>query len=195
MSNDESIQAKHGAWQSGGILLRSAMVALMLLASIPTAEARSKAGPRQVEAARAAAQQNLVEAPDATWTFAVSGDSRNCGDVVMPAVAAGAQAHDAAFYWHLGDFRWGTDIDQDMAHEEGYRGHQISVSQYLDSNWNDFIQNQLLPFGNTPVFLVIGNHELHFKTEQDYLVEFANWLNTPIIQKQRLEDNPSDYGL
>jgi hypothetical protein len=28
---------------------------------------------------------------DATvWLFAVSGDSRNCGDVVMPAIAAGA---------------------------------------------------------------------------------------------------------
>ena len=195
MSNDESIQLKHGTWQSGGILLWCVIVALMLLASRPTAQARSKAGPKQDEAARDAAQQNLSEAPGATWTFAISGDSRNCGDVVMPAIAAGAQAHDAAFYWHLGDFRWGTDIDQDMAHEQGYRGRQISVSRYLDSNWNDFIQNQLLPFGNTPVFLVIGNHELHFKTEQDYLVEFANWLNTPIIQKQRLEDNPSDYGL
>jgi hypothetical protein len=46
-----------------------------------------------------------------------------------------------------------------------------------------------------PVFLAIGNHELHFKTEEDYLVEFANYLNTPIIRGQRLKDNPTDYGL
>src|ERR1700737_4759624 len=39
-----------------------------------------------------------------TWRFVVGGDSRNCGDVVMPAVAAGARAAGASFYWHLGDF-------------------------------------------------------------------------------------------
>jgi len=27
-----------------------------------------------------------------TWRFAVSGDSRNCGDIVMPAIAAGVKA-------------------------------------------------------------------------------------------------------
>ena len=40
-----------------------------------------------------------------SWSFAVSGDSRNCGDVVMPAIAADALKHNAAFYWHLGDLR------------------------------------------------------------------------------------------
>jgi Calcineurin-like phosphoesterase len=141
------------------------------------------------------AQESLVKSPDENWTFAVSGDSRNCGDVVMPAIAAGAQAHDAAFYWHLGDFRLGSDVDQDMAQEEGYRGLHISISRYEGSHWNDFIQNQLLPFGQLPVFLVIGNHELHSKTEEDYVVKFATWLNTPIIREQRLKDNPADYGL
>src|SRR5690242_15450368 len=63
-----------------------------------------------------------VKAPGATWTFAGSGVSRNCGDVVMPETAAGAQAHDAAFYWHLGDFRLGSDVDQDMTNDEGDRG-------------------------------------------------------------------------
>ena len=47
------------------------------------------------------------------WTFAVSGDSRNCGDVVMPAIAAGVHRDHAAFYWHLGDFRAINDFDQD----------------------------------------------------------------------------------
>ncbi|HXH49929.1 MAG TPA: metallophosphoesterase [Terriglobia bacterium] len=140
-------------------------------------------------------QESLVKSPDETWTFAVSGDSRNCGDVVMPAIAAGAQAHHAAFYWHLGDFRLGSDVDQDMAQEERYRERHLSFSRYIGINWNDFIQNQLLPFGNVPVFLVIGNHELHFKTEEDYLAQFGNWLNTPIIRRQRLQDDPADYGL
>src|SRR5205807_7762818 len=40
----------------------------------------------------------------AAWNFAVSGDSRNCGDVVMPAIAAGVLPGGAAFYWHLGEF-------------------------------------------------------------------------------------------
>lgn len=30
--------------------------------------------------------------PGATWRFAVAGDSRNCGDIVMPAIAEGAWA-------------------------------------------------------------------------------------------------------
>jgi hypothetical protein len=45
-------------------------------------------------------------APDkGEWRFAVSGDSRNCGDVVMPGIAAGVLKEGPAFYWHLGDFR------------------------------------------------------------------------------------------
>ena len=34
----------------------------------------------------------------AVWRFAVSGDSRNCRDVVMPAIADGAVKDGAAFY-------------------------------------------------------------------------------------------------
>src|SRR5690242_14324513 len=40
--------------------------------------------------------------PTGTWTFAVSGDSRNCGDVIMPAIAADSASHAPRFYWHLG---------------------------------------------------------------------------------------------
>ena len=40
-----------------------------------------------------------------TWRFLVSGDSRNCGDVVMPGIAETAKKNQAAFYWHLGDLR------------------------------------------------------------------------------------------
>jgi hypothetical protein len=51
------------------------------------------------------------------WKFAVSGDSRNCGDVVMPGIAAGVRKSGAAFYWHLGDFRKITDVDEDIQHQ------------------------------------------------------------------------------
>src|SRR3989442_12860440 len=34
-----------------------------------------------------------------TWNFAVAGDSRNCGDVVMPAIAQHVHRSNAAFYW------------------------------------------------------------------------------------------------
>jgi hypothetical protein len=40
-----------------------------------------------------------AQSTDGTWTFAVSGDSRNCGDFVMPAIAQKVKAENDAFYW------------------------------------------------------------------------------------------------
>src|ERR1019366_1919417 len=62
------------------------------------------------------AQQTTAQAQQTTgdWTFAVSGDSRNCGDFVMPAIAAKVKAEKDTFYWHLGDFRWITMPDEDF---------------------------------------------------------------------------------
>ena len=57
-----------------------------------------------------------------TWTFAVSGDSRNCGDVVMPAIAADAGKHNATCYWHLGDLRLISAPDQDFSEERVGQG-------------------------------------------------------------------------
>ena len=54
-----------------------------------------------------------AQQPSAPWSFAVSGDSRNCGDVVMPAIAKGVHDDGAKFYYHLGDFRAIYDFDQD----------------------------------------------------------------------------------
>ncbi len=62
-----------------------------------------------------------------TWRFAVAGDSRNCGDVVMPAIAAGVKAERAAFYWHLGDFRALYRMDEDMVREAKSPYHELSV--------------------------------------------------------------------
>jgi hypothetical protein len=48
------------------------------------------------------------------WKFAVSGDSRNCGNIVMPAIAHGVLQSGATFYWHLGDFRAIYTFDEDL---------------------------------------------------------------------------------
>src|SRR5438067_6476293 len=125
-----------------------------------------------------------------SWRFAVSGDSRNCGDVVMPAIAAGALADHAAFYWHLGDFRALYKFDEDMMREAKT---PYTISSYQTAAWPDFIRNQLQPFATLPVYLAIGNHELVQKTRGDYVMQFGDWLTRPEIQDQRLADDPADH--
>ena len=138
------------------------------------------------------AQHQAAGDGSGVWTFAVSGDSRNCGDIVMPAIAAGVRKDGAEFYWHLGDYRAIAAIDED------YRSThpKASISQYFADAWPDFIQHQLTPFGDLPVFLEVGNHELVPPKDRDELLaQFADWYNKPVIQKQRLADNPKDYML
>jgi hypothetical protein len=134
-------------------------------------------------------------APAQTWTFAVAGDSRNCGDVVMPAIAAAAKADGAAFYWHLGDFRKMYDFDEDMVAEEAVAKKTLTINDYLAQAWPDFIKNQANAFAPLPVYLGIGNHELYNKTRADYLAQFADWLEQAPIQHQRLADDPTDHML
>ena len=148
----------------------------------------------------AAAAAAGAEPSAAAWKFVVSGDSRNCGDVVMPAIAAGASAEGAAFYWHLGDFRALYDFDQDVLHDASRRNPRsvagMTISDYLRDAWDDFIQSQLAPFGQTPVHLAIGNHELVSpKTRADLLVQFADWFDAPEIRAQRLRDDPKDHRM
>jgi hypothetical protein len=129
--------------------------------------------------------------PDAAWSFAVSGDSRNCGDVVMPGIAAAVRQSGAAFYWHLGDFRAIYNFDEDMQHQPQYIAKPLTISQYLSVAWDDFIEKQIAPFGDTPVFLGIGNHDtIPPKTREQFLIQFADWLNQPALQQQRLSDDP-----
>jgi hypothetical protein len=124
------------------------------------------------------------------WKFAISGDSRNCGDIVMPAIAQGLRNDGAAFYWHLGDYRAIYTFDEDYHHTHP----QATITQYFADAWPDFIQHQLLPFGDLPVFLEIGNHELVPPMNRpQYIAQFADWLNKPVIQLQRLADNPADH--
>jgi hypothetical protein len=136
-----------------------------------------------------AAQQKSNDA----WTFAVSGDSRNCGDVVMPSIAAAAAKNQAAFYWHLGDLRAIYAVDEDYQHSPEHRGQVIAKDAYLKDAWDDFIQNQIGPFGSMPFFVGMGNHEtIPPKTREQFTATFAKWLDAPALSKQRLADDPQD---
>jgi Calcineurin-like phosphoesterase len=126
------------------------------------------------------------------WRFAVSGDSRNCGDVMMPAIASGVLRHDVDFYWHLGDFRLMSGIDEDITHRYG---STLTLKDYRREAWGDFIAHQVAPFGLLPVYLGIGNHELYGKTEADVVAQFAYWLDTPELRRQRAADNPQSDSL
>jgi hypothetical protein len=126
-----------------------------------------------------------------TWSFAVSGDSRNCGDVVMPAIAADALKHNVAFYWHLGDLRAIYGPDEDFVQERSREGKPTDLAEYEKEAWDDFIANQIRPWGETPVFLGIGNHETTPpKTRAAFIEHFHQYLDTPEIKEQRLKDNP-----
>ncbi len=150
----------------------------------------------------AAAAQNISKAatPDSSnvaWSFAVSGDSRNCGNVIMPAIAVGARRDNAAFYWHLGDLRATVFEDEDYLHEPEHRKSPPPDKNYYDkTEWDDFIQAQLNPFGSMPVFVGIGNHETYPpKSREQFIIEFADWLDSPVLRLQRLADNPNDHAL
>jgi hypothetical protein len=135
-------------------------------------------------------------APAATWRFAVSGDSRNCGDVVMPGIAAAVKQSGAAFYWHLGDFRKNSDFDEDIQHQPAHLAKPLSISAYQLTVWDDFLQNQIAAFGSLPVFLGIGNHETVWPhTREMYLIQFADWLEKPVLQQQRLSDDGNSHKL
>lgn len=130
---------------------------------------------------------------DQPWNFAVSGDSRNCGDVVMPSIAASAEKNHAAFYWHLGDLRAINGVDEDYQHAPEHRNKIVERDAYLKDAWDDFIQNQLAPFGSMPVFMGIGNHETTPpKTREQFAEKFAKWLDSSALKKQRLADDPQD---
>src|SRR5271165_7154614 len=88
--------------------------------------------------------------PTPIWKFAVSGDSRNCGDVVMPAIASSVLKSGGNFYWHLGDFRAIYDFDEDMVPPASLNLNfpHMRISTYLTQAWPNFIARQLKPFGS-----------------------------------------------
>jgi hypothetical protein len=125
-----------------------------------------------------------------TWYFASSGDSRNCGDVVMPAIAADALKHKVAFYWHLGDLRAIYGPDEDFVQERSREGKPTDLAEYEKDAWDDFIANQIKPWGETPVFLGIGNHETTPpKSRAAFVEQFRQYLDRAELREQRLKDD------
>ncbi|MGA9668210.1 MAG: metallophosphoesterase [Terracidiphilus sp.] len=123
-----------------------------------------------------------------SWTFAVSGDSRNCGDFVVPAIAAKVKAENDTFYWHLGDFRWMSAPDEDMVAMQPRWSDPLHLD-YQQHAWDDFLEHQMASFGSFPVFLGRGNHEaVKPMTREGYIAKFSSFLRRPEIEVQRKAD-------
>lgn len=128
--------------------------------------------------------------PESSWRFIVSGDSRNCGDIVMPAIAAHSAQFAPAFYWHLGDLRAIYKIDEDMAAAAQFKKETLSCDNYQRHAWNDFAENQIAPFGDLPFYVGIGNHEVMTpKGEDAFKRQFHDWLDMPSLHRQRYFDS------
>lgn len=109
----------------------------------------------------------------------------------MPAIAQQVRKHNAAFYWHLGDLRATYSVDEDMQKFAQVKNRPLNLLGYQLGAWDDFIQNQIVPFGDTLFFLGIGNHEtIYPKTREQFLIQFADWLDSAPIREQRLKDSP-----
>ena len=134
-----------------------------------------------------------LPAAQGTWRFIVSGDSRNCGDVVMPSIASHSARYAPSFYWHLGDLRAIYKTDEDMEAASAKKGQILSCGAYHRRAWADFIENQIAPFGGMPFYVGIGNHEvIPPKDETKFTVQFSEWLSSPVLNSQRQRDGEKD---
>jgi len=140
----------------------------------------------------ALAASAAAQTPAGTWTFAVSGDSRDCGDFVVPAIATEVKAEKDLFYWHLGDFRNIKNQDQDFVSMLP-PGPPISIDAYHKIAWDDFLTHQMASFGDLPVYLSRGNHEvIQPMTREGYIAKFSSFLNRPDIVAQRKIDEAAE---
>jgi hypothetical protein len=131
------------------------------------------------------------ETQPGSWSFAVSGDSRNCGDFVVPAIAASVKAENDSFYWHLGDFRRISNPDEDILAMLP-AGTQLTKPDYQQRAWDDFLEHQMASFASFPVFLGRGNHEANPPmTREAYITKFSAFLDRPEIAAQRKKDGAS----
>jgi hypothetical protein len=129
--------------------------------------------------------------PEGSWRFIASGDSRNCGDIVLPTIATDSARFAPSFYWHLGDLRAIYKVDEDMAFAAAVTGEFLNCQQYLQRAWPDFIEHQIGAFGKTPFYVGIGNHEvIPPKDELQFRRQFAAWLDQSAIHAQREKEGP-----
>lgn len=137
-----------------------------------------------------------------TMFVAISGDSRDCGDLVMPKVARDIEVNrptaPVEFYWHLGDLRAMYRIDCDFLlrkypnakcnMQPGQGPTPNAFNDYLKFAWDDFIEHQIQPFGATPYVIGLGNHELISRTREDFECRFGKWLTQPLLAAQYKPD-------
>ncbi len=125
-----------------------------------------------------------------SWSFIASGDSRNCGDMIVPAIASNSAQFSPGFYWHLGDLRAIYKVDEDIAFSTANHMQAPACDAYERIAWSDFVEQQIGSFGNRPFYVGIGNHEvIPPKNEAAFEREFYDWLNLPVLQAQRAKDN------
>jgi len=171
------------------VLLLQIVISLLIFGAIVW-----KVGPlsKALQETTTVKHAKFVPAEKGTWRFIVSGDSRNCGDIVMPALAAqGIEKYQPEFYWHLGDLRAIYKIDEDMAGAAQKNGQHLSCDSYQKNAWQDFIDHQIVPFGTTRFYLGVGNHEvIPPKTITEYSSTFQDWLLTPrlLMRGQERQD-------
>lgn len=171
-----------------GLLLATIVTGCLI---ILTVKARHRGRVHELRKIAGSVAEPAAALTEGSWRFIVSGDSRNCGDVVMPAIAAHSAQFAPSFYWHLGDLRAIYKIDEDMAFAALNHGQILTCDNYERLAWSDFVTNQIAPFGQVPFYLGIGNHEVMLPkttTEDAFKRQFADWLDLPVLQQQRLKD-------
>jgi hypothetical protein len=167
----------------------------LLLSFVLSLAALAQGGPAAPRPSDSNQPDNLARPDDDSlppggWRFIVSGDSRNCGDIILPSIAAHSRQFEPKFYWHLGDLRAIYKIDEDMAAAAKLTGQTLSCASYHRLAWNDFVENQIAPFGDLPFYLGIGNHEvIRPKNEDAFKRQFYDWLNLPALARERYIDN------
>jgi hypothetical protein len=137
-----------------------------------------------------------VVVPAASWYFAVSGDSRDCGDLIMPKIARSIESlgptTPVLFYWHLGDFRKGKDAHGGEDADRDFVLLNGGSDDYHKRAWDDFLSRQVAPLeeAHIQVFLGIGNHELVFPWwgHEEFVEKFGKWLTQEPIRTQRIAD-------
>jgi hypothetical protein len=178
--------------------LRLCACAALLLSSVLLHGMELKVQAAKRSAANARASRAVA---GKSWFFAVSGDSRDCGDLIMPKIAWSIEHNreptPAQFYWHLGDLRGMYRIDCDYLKRK-YPDYDCKArpagvltsndtNDYLKFAWDDFIEHQISPF-KVPFMLGIGNHELINRTRDDFQCKFRKWLaQAPLAAQVRTD--------
>jgi hypothetical protein len=178
--------AVHSVWMTS---------VLILVFSLLKGHSAAQSGGSPTGARPAEKSAEVSPLPEGAWRFIASGDSRNCGDIVLPTIAAHSARFAPSFYWHMGDLRAISKVDEDMAFAAAVNGQFLNCAQYLSRAWPDFIEHQIGAFGKTPFYVGIGNHEVvPPKDELQFRRQFATWLDQPAIHNQREKEEADSKG-